>query len=268
MAPSWRLRLVLLLVAGAAAAAALATATTNASPSASCATGQWPAGTHFTSVPPPASARVSFASGRWRLWLRPAARWALTGRMTADAGLGSIRATAPLASRLHRGPRALWFALPGGSGPARLSFTSRCAHRMAFDFAGARVLIGRKQAPASRFQIQRPPTTSVTGQLIAGPTCPVERPGENCPPPRKVQGKVEIDTAPTSRSSPNGTPVETVSSDSSGHFSAELPPGDYTLTALASGPAPPAGRMSRSESVRVESGVVSEVTLVFDTGIR
>jgi hypothetical protein len=266
MAPRWRLRLVLLFVAG--AAAALATATTNASPSASCATGQWPAATHFTSVPPPASARVSFASGRWRLWLRPAARWALTARVTADAGLGSVRATASLASLLHRGSRALSFALPGGSGPARLSFASRCAHRMAFDFAGARALIGRKQAPTSGFQIQRPPTTRVTGQLIAGPTCPVERPGENCPPPRKVQGTVEIDSAPASRSSPNGAPVKTVSSDSSGHFSAELPPGDYTLTARASGPEPPAGTMSRSGSVRVESGVVSEVTLVFDTGIR
>jgi hypothetical protein len=139
---------------------------------------------------------------------------------------------------------------------------------MAFDFAGARILIGRKHAPASAFQIRRPAATGVTGQLIAGPTCPVVRPGENCPPPRKVQGTVQIDTAPASRSSPNGTPVKTVSSDSSGYFSTQLAPGDYTLTARASGPAPPAGRTSRSESVRVESGVMSEVTLVFDTGIR
>src|SRR5437588_6356814 len=142
MPPSWRVRLVLLLVAG-AAAAALAATTTNASPSTGCATGQWPAGLRFTSVPPPASARVSFVGGRWHLWLRPAARQALTGRITADAGLGSVRATAALTRRLHRTARGLSFMLPSGAGTARLSFASRCAHGIAFDFGGSRVLIGR-----------------------------------------------------------------------------------------------------------------------------
>jgi hypothetical protein len=104
--------------------------------------------------------------------------------------------------------------------------------------------------------------------MIAGPTCPVVGPGANCPPANGVQGTVEIDTDPSSRSSPGGAPVKAVSSDSSGNFSADLAPGAYTLTGRSSGPQPPAGTMSRSESVRVESGVVSQVTLAFDTGIR
>jgi hypothetical protein len=59
-----------------------------------------------------------------------------------------------------------------------------------------------------------------------------------------------------------------VSSDSNGNFSADLPPGQYMLTGRASGPQPPAGTISRTASVLVESGVVSQVTVVFDTGIR
>jgi hypothetical protein len=83
-----------------------------------------------------------------------------------------------------------------------------------------------------------------------------------------VQGTVQIDTAPATRSSPAGSPVKTVSSDANGNFAIDLAPGDYALTAHASNPQPPAGSVSRSEIVRVESGVVSDVTLVFDTGIR
>jgi hypothetical protein len=83
-----------------------------------------------------------------------------------------------------------------------------------------------------------------------------------------VQGTVEIDTAPISRSSPAGTPVKTVSSDGEGNFSADLSPGDYVLTGHASGSQPPGGNVSRSIPVRVDSGVVSEATVPFDTGIR
>jgi hypothetical protein len=234
----------------------------------SCATGSWPAGTRFISVPPPASARVSFAGGRWRLWLRPATRRALTGRIVADAGLSSVQATGGLRSRVSRTVRALSFLLPAGADPARLSFAARCAGRVSFDLAGARVLIGRQPAPTSAFQIQRPATSGVAGRLIAGPTCPVVGPGVNCPPSPAVQGTVQISTAPATRSSSAGAPVATVSSDSNGNFSADLPPGQYMLTGRASGPQPPAGTISRTASVLVESGVVSQVTVVFDTGIR
>jgi hypothetical protein len=258
----------LLLVAFGVVGAVVLTTTTLASGRADCATGSWPAAARSISPARPAAARVIFARGRWQLSLRPAASRALVGRVAADSGLSSVRGTAALRGRVHRSSRGLSFVLPGGSAPAALSFVARCAHRITFELAGGRTVVGRQPAPTPGFQLQRPPSTGVSGQMIAGPTCPVVGPGANCPPANRVQGTVEIDTTQSSRSSPAGTPVRTVSSDSNGNFSADLAPGAYTLTGRSPGPQPPAGTMSRSESVRVESGVVSQVTLTFDTGIR
>jgi hypothetical protein len=239
MAPNRRLALSSLVAAGAVAALVLI-ATTNALGGGTCATGSWSAGTRVIAVPPPASARVSFAQGRWRLWLRHATGRALSGRVAADAGLSYVRTTESLRSRVHRSARVLSFRLPAGSSPARLSFVARCAHQIAFTLAGARILIGRNPAPASGFQILRPPTTGVAGQLLLGPTCPVVGPGGYCPSAASgVPGTVEIDAAPTIRSSAAGTPVETVSTDSNGSFSADLAP------ATTHSPAAPQGRSRR-----------------------
>jgi hypothetical protein len=258
----WTLRLAPLVTLGAVATVVFIGAT-QASGSTSCAKGSWPAGTRSIAVPPPASARVSFSHGRWRLWLRPAARRGLTGRVAADGALSSVRASGALRSRLHHTGRALSFVMPAGSAPARVSFTARCAHRIAFDFAGVRTLIGRQPAPASGFQLQ----TGVTGRLILGPICPLAGRTRACASDRGVHGTVEIDTAPASGSTA-GTPVETVATDANGNFSAALSPGDYTFTGRSSGPQPPAGTMSRSSSAHVAPGAVSQVTVVFDTGIR
>jgi hypothetical protein len=99
------------------------------------------------------------------------------------------------------------------------------------------------------------PAGTVHGRALAGPTCPVERVGQACPP-RPVVGTIHAT---------EGTRVvASTRSATDGSYSLELPIGLYTITAGSSTTLP---RCS-PEQVAVAVGSDIEVDLTCDTGIR
>ena len=101
-------------------------------------------------------------------------------------------------------------------------------------------------------------TFSVTGQIVAGPVCPVVKdpPDPECRP-RPVEDAVLVVT------STDGNQVGRVTSDADGQFSLNLKPGVYELRGE------PVEGLFGSDTVPLE--VVDgplEVTVTYDTGIR
>lgn len=68
-----------------------------------------------------------------------------------------------------------------------------------------------------------PTGSGAYGYVIAGPTCPVERPDQPCPP-RPVSAHIQAQDS-------SGRDLAATDSDSSGRYQLPLPPGTYTLTA-------------------------------------
>ena len=102
------------------------------------------------------------------------------------------------------------------------------------------------------------PVGGISGIALAGPTCPVERPGDPACAPRPVAGATILIRDAT------GADVATIVTDAAGRFRAALPPGVYTVAAqpvegLMGNPAP--------LDLQVVEGVVA-VELSYDTGIR
>jgi hypothetical protein len=114
----------------------------------------------------------------------------------------------------------------------------------------------------------RPPTTTrttgtaaagsgVRGTVSAGPTCPVERVGDPCPP-RPVQTGLQLRTG-------GGVVVATGASGGDGRFSIAAPAGSYTLeTTPGSSPFP----RCPTVQVTVSAGSYTPVDMTCDTGIR
>ena len=108
----------------------------------------------------------------------------------------------------------------------------------------------------------RAPDSGLSGRVVAGPSCPVERlpPEPGCAPRPLVA---------TLRIGPLGNPAAArrVSSRRDGRFRVILPPGTYTVQALprtgSSFPRPPLPRR-----VRIRSGHFTAITITYDTGIR
>ena len=97
----------------------------------------------------------------------------------------------------------------------------------------------------------------VSGHALAGPTCPVEQPGDpNCQP-KPVQGNVQF--------AQGEQVVSSVRIDASGSFAAEIPAGIYTITVDTGDNAFPVCAPVEVE-VRAEADVVAEISC--DTGIR
>jgi hypothetical protein len=100
----------------------------------------------------------------------------------------------------------------------------------------------------------------LTGDVVAGPTCPVERAEDPCPPKAVPNREVEI-------LGTTGAVVTTATTDSNGHFSVALAPGTYTVTV----PMQQGQIGMRQESdvkANVITGQVTTVKVVLDTGIR
>jgi hypothetical protein len=95
----------------------------------------------------------------------------------------------------------------------------------------------------------------IYGQVLAGPTCPVERPGEVCGP-RPWVGRVRA-TSEEGRTYEEDT-------DDEGRYALDLPPGVYTVVAVTSG-GPPTGI---PQAIQVPAGQPMRVDLEVDTGIR
>jgi len=210
----------------------------------------------------------------WHLRLKGAAGTSLHGRVTTNARIGLSSASAAVRKSLRTSRQALSFSFAGTGAAERIDFTARCASRLSFALgaplnptrrgppADLPVFLGASgRAPTNSFRLQRPALTGVAGRILIGPTCPVVTP--NCPPAKAGQGTVRIETAPRSKRG-GGQLVKRVKSDQHGRFSTTLPAGSYTLIVeKASGyPVP------KPLAVDVEAGVVSQVTLILDTGIR
>lgn len=101
----------------------------------------------------------------------------------------------------------------------------------------------------------------LTGDVVAGPTCPVERvEGPNCAPAPVPNREIQILDA-------NGVVAATTKTDASGHFSVSLPPGAYVLhVAIVR------GQIGVSQvtpgNVTVVEGKSVSIKIELDTGIR
>ncbi len=98
------------------------------------------------------------------------------------------------------------------------------------------------------------------GTVVAGPTCPVERAEDPCPP-KPVPGREVVITSPA------GKVVATVTTDGQGHFQAVLAPGNYTVFVVGTAGALGSGRAGRVQAT-VHAGQTTSVTIALDTGIR
>jgi hypothetical protein len=105
-----------------------------------------------------------------------------------------------------------------------------------------------------------PPRTGVAGRAVAGPTCPVEQPGDPGCAPRPVGGTEII-----IRAADGGAEVARATTDGAGFFRLDLAPGTYILEAT-----PAEGLMGTPSPIpfTVSSGSEVLLDLGYDTGIR
>jgi hypothetical protein len=102
-------------------------------------------------------------------------------------------------------------------------------------------------------------STGVAGRVTAGPTCPVERPGDPACAPRPVSGALLLITGA------GGVAVGQVTTDASGLFRLGLEAGDYTLE-----PQPVDGLLGTAAAVTftVTEDAQTFLEVDYDTGIR
>ena len=101
-----------------------------------------------------------------------------------------------------------------------------------------------------------PAKTGAYGYVTAGPTCPVERAEQPCPP-RPVMAQIEARDSARSL-------VATGRSDAAGRYSLSLRPGQYTLT-VSTGETLPRCPVA---DVAVGDGAPTRADISCDTGIR
>ena len=204
----------------------------------------------------------------WHLRLLAKTGRRLSGRVRADAPIGLSGASTTVRRGLRAEDRALSFSFAGTGNAERIDFRARCASKLGFYLGRARsgnlrVFLGTSgRAPTSSFGLQRPANTGVAGRILIGPTCPIVT--NSCPPAKPGHGTVRVETAPRSRGG-GGRLVKTVGSDLHGNFTTTLPAGRYALVVEKSGSGYP---LPKPSVVDVKTGVMSQVTLVLDTGIR
>ena len=103
---------------------------------------------------------------------------------------------------------------------------------------------------------------TVRGSATAGPTCPVERPGDSACAPRPVAGATIIVRTGA------GTELARLTTAADGTFSVDLAAGDYRLV-----PQPVEGILGTADEVTVTvpasgSPAPAEILVRYDTGIR
>jgi hypothetical protein len=101
---------------------------------------------------------------------------------------------------------------------------------------------------------------TLAGDVVAGPTCPVERAEDPCPPKAVPNREVQILGA-------NNAIVATTMTDSKGHFSVAVAPGTYTVI-LPIKPGQIGMRQISDVKVSVVAGQIATVKIMLDTGIR
>jgi hypothetical protein len=117
-------------------------------------------------------------------------------------------------------------------------------------------------SPTSAPSGSTPPANEgiLKGQVLLGPTCPVEQnpPLPGCAP------KPYATTILVYFANDNTKPYAAFATDASGTFSAALPAGAYVVQAAGGSPLPRCG----STEVTLTAGMTATTTLSCDTGIR
>ncbi len=99
----------------------------------------------------------------------------------------------------------------------------------------------------------------IKGRIVAGPTCPVERAEDPCPP-RPVVGRTVY-----LKDGPGINTLQTFTTDSDGSFLAQVVPGEYRVEVSPAGF--PLDR-SGPHLISVVSGQTASLQIMLDTGIR
>lgn len=94
------------------------------------------------------------------------------------------------------------------------------------------------------------------GLITAGPTCPVERPNQPCPP-RPVTAEVDARTG-------DGRTAAATHSDGAGRYALTVAPGTYTLVVVTGSTYP----RCPNTTVTVQGGTPTRHDISCDTGIR
>lgn len=122
-------------------------------------------------------------------------------------------------------------------------------------------------------------TGTIAGDVVAGPTCPVEQADNPCPnrpvADRQVTifaasaatGAATAGAATAGATMQSGNPVASATTDANGDFSVRVPPGDYVVQVMA-GPGMLGLRQETSGAVIVTADQTTTVHIVLDTGIR
>jgi hypothetical protein len=100
--------------------------------------------------------------------------------------------------------------------------------------------------------------SGVSGVVLAGPQCPVERLDSPCPDQPLPDVVVRVSVS-------DGRTVAEGRTDGSGHFTVAVAPGTYTVQAVLASAGP---TFAQPEQVTVQAAAFTEVTLSVDTGIR
>jgi len=98
--------------------------------------------------------------------------------------------------------------------------------------------------------------SGITGQVFIGPICPVVQVGQECPD-QPYQAVLTV-------TSPKGERIVQIQTDGNGMFKIPLAPGEYILHPES----PNALPFASEQSIVVEAGTFTQVTVHYDSGIR
>ncbi|HEV2236955.1 MAG TPA: carboxypeptidase-like regulatory domain-containing protein [Ktedonobacterales bacterium] len=142
-----------------------------------------------------------------------------------------------------------------------------CAQSVSGAGAGGAVsgLSGQQGVPVvSTSQPASVPNSSaagtISGDVVAGPTCPVETAENPCPPKPVPDRDVSIQT-------PDGVEVAHALTDGNGHFTVRIAAGAYVVR-VAVGPGLLGLRQTTPGAVTVAAGQTAYIQIELDTGIR
>jgi len=104
------------------------------------------------------------------------------------------------------------------------------------------------------------PTGTISGDVVAGPTSPVERVGT-------PTATVPVTNRAVVIKAKDGTEAARTTTDTQGHFLVSVAPGDYDVQ-VAIVPGTVGMRQQTPGDVHVVAGQTTQITIQLDTGIR
>ena len=101
-----------------------------------------------------------------------------------------------------------------------------------------------------------PRGSGIEGQVLLGPMCPVVQQGQACPD-QPYQATLTVNSR-------DGIQIAQIQTDDQGRFHVALVPGEYILHPESPNGLPFAG----DQSIMVETGRFTQITVHYDSGIR